>query len=625
MRGIGRVPPSRLSLIRSLIAALACLTGASLPVAQAQTSRVGAADETAMAIPRAHPPEGGAAPLPQPLAPSEAGRIRRIFALQAEGDFGEAERQTARLSDTTLLGHILADRYLGRSYQPNVGELAAWLARYPTLPDAPAVFAALKRRAPKRAAREATPVLDRLADASNPATPPEADPALPRIARNPLLDRAVSGYAEAGNTQAARALIARTKPREPAYAALLEAEVARSLFDRNDDAAALEVAGNAVRDVSEAGQPVLAGYIAGLAAWRLGRPDLARDNFEAAAKAGYGTAALRAAAAFWAARAHLRAGDAPGFVPWMRRAADEPNSFYGQLARRTLGMSGGFAWTRETASEADIAAVAATPEGLRAFALLEVGQSDRAEQELRLLWPAARDHAGLQNAMLLVAREAALTDLAAQLAPLVQAEGGTASDVDRFAVPKLRPRSGFSVDPALIYGLTRVESNFNATAVSPTGALGLMQLMPVTAGFIADDPSLARRGGRLRDPALNLELGQQYIAYLARQDGIADDLIRLLASYNAGPGSLERWAGAVHDEDDPLLFIEAIPIDQTRRFVHDALAYSWIYAERLGLPAPGLNQLAAGAFPRFTPLGKTEKIGEPAPRTDARPCWPRRC
>ncbi|MBO0711558.1 MAG: lytic transglycosylase domain-containing protein [Acetobacteraceae bacterium] len=445
-----------------------------------------------------------------------------------------------------------------------------------------------------------------------------------RIARNPLLDRAVSDYAEAGNARAALALIARAKTIEPPYAALLKAEVARSLFGHNDDAEALKVASEGVRDVPAASQPVLGGYIAPLAAWRLGRPALARDHFEAALKAGYGTASLRAAAAFWAARAHLRTGDAPGFVPWMRRAADAPHTFYGLLARRTLGISGGFARTRETASEADIDAVAATPEGLRAFALLEVGQPDRAEQELRLLWPAARDNAQLQNAMLLVAREAGLTDLAAELAPLVQGEGGAPRDVDRSPVPKLRPRSGFSVDPALVYGLARVESNFDATAVSPTGALGLMQLMPVTAGFIADEPSLGQ-GGRLRDPALNLELGQRYMAYLARQEGIGGDLIRLLASYNAGPGSLAHWGCAVHDEGDPLLFIEAIPIDQTRRFVRHALAYSWRYAERLGLPAPGLNQLVAGAFPRFTPLGKPEKIGAAAPRTDARPCCPRRC
>ncbi len=51
--------------------------------------------------------------------------------------------------------------------------------------------------------------------------------------------------------------------------------------------------------------------------------------------------------------------------------------------------------------------------------------------------------------------------------------------------------------------------------------------------------------------------------------------------------------------DDPFLFIESIPVGETRIYVQRVLAYSWIYAARLGLPAPSLDALAAGRFPRF--------------------------
>ena len=137
--------------------------------------------------------------------------------------------------------------------------------------------------------------------------------------------------------------------------------------------------------------------------------------------------------------------------------------------------------------------------------------------------------------------------------------------------------------------------------------------MPVTAGYIAGDPSLAARGSRLHDPALNLDLGQRYVNYLAAQDQIDGDLIRVLASYNAGPASFARWGAAICDEGDPLLFIEAIPLPETRAFVQHALAYTWIYAARLHLPAPSLDQMAAGAFPRFTPAGRAETIAATAP------------
>ena len=58
----------------------------------------------------------------------------------------------------------------------------------------------------------------------------------------------------------------------------------------------------------------------------------------------------------------------------------------------------------------------------------------------------------------------------------------------------------------------------------------------------------------------------------------------------------------------PLLFIEAIPVVETRTFVQHALVYSWIYAARMHLPAPSLDALSAGEFPRFTPRSAERKM-----------------
>ena len=154
----------------------------------------------------------------------------------------------------------------------------------------------------------------------------------------------------------------------------------------------------AVRSAETCPSAALAGYAAGLAAWRMNQPDLALPMFEAGWRAELSTSALRAATAFWAARAHLRVRDPAGYVPWMQRAAEERRTFYGMLARRTLGLDVGFGPggrdVRETLGEADIEAVAATPQGMRAFALLQVGQDHRAEAELRRLWPHGAECAG---------------------------------------------------------------------------------------------------------------------------------------------------------------------------------------------------------------------------------------
>lgn len=114
--------------------------------------------------------------------------------------------------------------------------------------------------------------------------------------------------------------------------------------------------------------------------------------------------------------------------------------------------------------------------------------------------------------------------------------------------------------------------------------------------------STAALSGRLRDPSLNLDLGQRYVDYLAGQDMISGDLLRLLASYNAGPGNVARWNTTLRDGGDPLLYIEAIPIDETRAYVPRVLAYTWIYAARLHLATPTLDELAAGGWPQYHPL-----------------------
>lgn len=560
-----------------------------------------------MALPRFATHGGTDVALPRPLPPSDAARIKLIFSLQARDKIPDAMREMDRLEDTSLVGHLLADRYLKSNHRSTAIELADWLGRFSEQPDAPAVYALLQRRAPKGTKMPPVPVTPALSgDGFADAVPEEIDPPDRAISRNPTLDRKVAEYARDGSASAALRLIASTRGLSSSYAEQLRAEVAQILFTLNRDAEALDIAATAMQRARPDQQVVLAGYVAGLAAWRLDLPDLARGHFEAAARAPIGAAALRAGAAFWAARANLRTGNPSGYIPWMRRAAEEKRTFHGQLALRALGQSFWAARNTETLGEADIEAVGATPQGRRAFALLQVEQPARAEAELRALWPQVTENPALGRSLLLVASAGGLTDLAAQFAGLVQAADGRPRDDLRFPVPRLAPRGGFKVDPALVYALTRLESNFDAKAVSPAGARGLMQLMPVTAKYISGDKSVD--GPRLHDPAINLELGQRYVRFLANQEPVAGNLIRLLASYNSGIGSFNRWSANLRDNGDPLLFIEAIPLWETRSFIQRVLAYSWIYAARLRLPSPSLDELSAGAFPRFVPLANPGSI-----------------
>jgi soluble lytic murein transglycosylase-like protein len=573
------------------------MVGVQAP-AMAQRAGETAPAERAMSLPRPNRPNGVAG-LPQVLAPSDAARLGRVFEFQSRGDTATATREAERLDDRRLMGHILADRWLRPgAAEPPVPEMQSWLAEYSDHPDATSIYAMLRRRLPQGAPQPPAPADNSLA-ADADTVPEERDPAGRSVDRDARLDRTVRQRLGDGDFDGALATI--TRGANGTYAALLRGEVALAMFHKARDEEAWILASEVAKLNPNVAHPA---FVAGLAAWGMGRPDRALTQFEAAARAEIGPPALRAAAAFWTARAAVRTRRPQLYVPWMLQAAQEPRTFYGLIARRVLGLAPGFAWERDVVGEAEGTALAETAAGWRALALLQIGQPGRAEAELRRLWPIAQNNPSLSRAMLAVAREAGLTDLASQVAALAQSADGRPRDYDRYPLPRLKPSGGFSVDPALLYAVALQESRFDATAVSPAGARGMMQIMPATAAYILSDPSLrGQRIGKLNDPAFSLEVGQRYLHHLVAREVVDGDLIKVLAAYNNGPGNLARWAPAAAHRDDPFLFIEAIPVGETRIYVQRVLTYSWIYASRLGLPSPSLDAMASGAFPRFHPQG----------------------
>jgi soluble lytic murein transglycosylase-like protein len=481
--------------------------------------------QTALAAPRIAVPGSAGVGLPQPLSPSEAVQVRRIFSLQAGGRMAEAVRETERLPDGVLLGAILADRYLRSQASP--AELSAWLTAFGDQPEAPAIRALLEQSTP--AAADAAP-----------------------------------------------------RPGAPGRNTRLSAD-ARRLFveNRDNDAVASSRAPHADAEAQ---------FVGGLAAVRLTEPDLASTLFEAAYHAA-DKPGLRAASALWAAKVAQRAGDRGRFAIWMHRAAQEGDTFYALIARRALApamacMAG------DTIGNADVEALLATAPGRRAFALLQVGERRLAEAELRSLWVDTAQDGLFDHAIALAARAVGYTQLAAEI------EQNRAVRPDKAALVRLQPAQDFIVDPPLIYALVRHESNFQSGAVSPTGARGLMQLMPQTAQAVA-----GAQAAQLHDPAVNLAIGQKYLLSLAGDEVIEGDLIRVLAGYGQGQGGLRKWVDQVRDGGDPLMFIEAIPDSPTRAFIKDELVSSWHYAAQLHLPAASLDALAVGRYPQLLRTG----------------------
>lgn len=602
MRGIGN-SFSRLFSPKALLAGAALLAGTAAPGLHADAqekagSETKLSDQTAYAVPRSDPESGNGFAFPQPLNPSDAVLVRQIFALQAQGKIADAEKATAQLSNRILLGPILADRYLGRFDKPSVPELQDWLAQYGTQPQAPAVAHVLQLRLRGKSGKmPALPALPYLAP-PNPSDGADLDigPSDTGIIRQPGLDARVLGLAQSGRFDAAVAAISGAHI-DPLYGATLRAEVARLAFANGKNRFAANLAKTAIDEAH--GKVGLPSFVAGLAAWRDGRAT-ALDLFTDAAVAPSATPNLVAAASFWAARAALKAGQNMVYLSWMRRAGNNGSGFYATLAQRMLGQDAPDGISQQMLGLADLEAVAGTPAGARAFALLQVGQNHLAEEELRHLYPTVAQDAGLSRAIMLVSWKAGMATLASQIAALdPKRTPGSAVVIPPLS---LFPQHGLHIDPSLLYALVRVESNFDPTAVSGAGARGLLQLMPATAAFMNKwgATQLKRRAGGLSDPAYNLEMGQRYINYLASQTNIDGDLIRILASYNAGPSETSTWSNAQAAQNDPLLYIEMIPNTETRQFVFSVLRYSWAYAAQLNLPVPSLDALAQGEFPHIS-------------------------
>ncbi len=92
-----------------------------------------------------------------------------------------------------------------------------------------------------------------------------------------------------------------------------------------------------------------------------------------------------------------------------------------------------------------------------------------------------------------------------------------------------------NVSVAFVKSIVAAESNFNPDAISPKGAIGLMQLMPETAQAYGADPTV---------PAQNVDAGTQYLgALLKRYNKHRNGLVRAIAAYNAGPSVVDRYRG----------------------------------------------------------------------------------
>lgn len=333
-----------------------------------------------------------------------------------------------------------------------------------------------------------------------------------------------------------------------------------------------------------------AAWVSGLASWRLNDCNAASFSFRHVI-ATSSQRELRNGAYYWTARAEQACRRPQSVAPLLAAAARSTDSFYGLLARETLGTQTRIPAPRQVST----AAVEPLPNVRRAVELAAIGERPLADQMLRhqaRIGPPA-DH----RALVAVARRLDLAGTQYWLA--TNGPRGASTDAaDRYPMPNWVPVRGWRVEPALAFAHAIQESSFQSNAVSPIGATGLLQVRPGTASDMARAAGLPYTPASLFEPRYNLEFGQSFIERLRSSGATGARLPKVIAAYNAGPVPVGRWA-SIPDRGDPLLWIESIPYWETRYYVPAVMRNLWVYEGLAQKPQSSLSAIAQHHWPPF--------------------------
>lgn len=542
----------------------------------------------------------------QALSNADAKLYNGIFQLQEEGKIAEADALISRLDDNRLMGHVLYQRYMHpTAYKSGYEELRDWLALYGDHPGAAKIYKMANARLP--GGPDSKLIQPATAESINPRHEPMMQVGKIYVSKRKrsdeqqsLVDKTKTEImALAGDykpTSAFKKLTANEKLFDAVEYDTLLAKIASACLYSGSSKEAAKLASAALKRSGE--YVPLAGWIAGLASWQNGDYSKAASAFEVSANSKYASGWTAASSSYWAARAHMRAGNVKAVSPWLETAMSHPRTFYGLIATRSLGRDFDFNWKAPTFTKNYYDILMGIPAGNRAIALVAAGQVQKAESELIRVKPENDD---MRDALLAYASYAALPSLGMRLASMVSDGEGGYYDSALYPTGPWKPEDGYKIDPALIYAIARQESRFDPSAESSSGAVGLMQVLPSTATAIDEE-------SRLTNPQENLEIGQRYIENLLKDKNVKGDMVMLLIAYNAGPGNLAKWKKQWPEVKDPLMFIELIPSSETRNYVERVLANFWIYRLKGGQPTPTLDALATGKIAKYASKGTEAEI-----------------
>lgn len=545
---------------------------------------------------------------PAPLSAADIGRYQQIFALQHDKNWQAADKVIANLDNDLLMGRVLAQRYLHPTgWRSTYKELRTWLDNYNDHPAASRLYWLSKKRKPENAKTQKSPKngylngygrssLGRSYVRIPASTSGRAAPAKTRQIARDIRRNIRKGWPSGGrnllNKDNLRYL---TKYEE----AVLRGDIAHGYFIYGKDQNAISQAKQAI---AIAGSNVPQAYwTAGIAAWRSGDVPLALTFFHVLAVQDKAPSALTSAAAYWASRGELRLNNVDASFRFLDIASRYQDTFYGTLAAEALGQDITLDFTLPTVTPSFLNWLNNAPGGRRMFGLLQVGETYHASREMRYLWESMTDEQHLQA--MSFAAKTHMAGMSFRTADIIRHRSNVYYYGGLYPIPDFETNAPIRIDQSLLLAIMRQESGFNPRAKSSAKASGLLQLMPATAAFITRDASY--RGSRRHDlmiPGINIKIAEDYILHLLKERLIDNNMVKLLAAYNGGPGNLNKWTRRVNHGGDTLMLLESLPSRETRFYVKNVMTNFWIYSKRLNQDATATANLAATGNAYFKPF-----------------------
>ncbi len=348
----------------------------------------------------------------------------------------------------------------------------------------------------------------------------------------------------------------------------------------------------------------------GLAQWQQSNYQEAANLFDLASKSR--DLFLQSAAYFWKGRCLATMEKEDLALKEVVNAAKNPTTFYGQIALKYLAPNNklndmAVFGENPTANPRILSRLAQTPVIARGFALLNIDEPELAMLEWQFILD--KLNRSYSENLLAVADNYQLQHTGMRLAMHLEKISGRYYGRALFPMIQGGDKNLKPDDAAIALAVARQESHFFPYAISGSGAVGMMQIMPKTATMISRWDGFEdlmhryndnKRPSRydLFDPELNLIMGTRYLASLLKLDDFDGNLIFAVASYNGGPNNVRKWVkNKKIYQKDPLLFIESIPFRETRLYVARVLANYWVYSSMLQLTPSTLTDVVNNRWP----------------------------